>query len=81
MGEPPPLAKVYYDGCPGCAMDSKKESRKGVPYKELLFVAITTIASGRCMVTHLSSTSTLRALARAYVFCNCIYVIFGKKEE
>ena len=26
-------------------------------------------------------TSTLRALARAYVFCNCIYVIFGKKEE
>ena len=56
MGEPPsPQAKVYYDGWPGCAMDSKKESRKGVPYKELLFVAITTIASGRCMVTHLSS--------------------------
>ncbi|KAG2555678.1 hypothetical protein PVAP13_8NG035802 [Panicum virgatum] len=46
MGEPPsPPAKVYYDGCPGCAMDSKKESRKGVPYKELLFVAITTFAS------------------------------------
>ena len=52
MGEPPsPPAKVYYDGCPGCAMDSKKESRKGVPYKELLFVAITTFASGRC-ITH-----------------------------
>ena len=60
MGEPPsPPAKVYYDGCPGCAMDSKKESRKGVPYKELLFVAITTFASGRCMVTHLSSMTLL----------------------
>ncbi|RLN28163.1 protein ZINC INDUCED FACILITATOR-LIKE 1-like [Panicum miliaceum] len=48
MGEPPPPPpppKVYYDGCPGCAMDRKKESRKGVPYKELLFVGITTFAS------------------------------------
>ena len=48
MGEqPPPAAKVYYDGCPGCAMDSKKDSRQGVPYKELLFVGATTFASGR----------------------------------
>ncbi|KAG2559876.1 hypothetical protein PVAP13_8KG026551 [Panicum virgatum] len=46
MGEqPPPPAKVYYDGCPGCAMDSKKDSRQGVPYKELLFVGATTFAS------------------------------------
>jgi hypothetical protein len=44
MGEP---AKVYYDGCPGCAMDRRKESREGVPYKELLFVGTTTFASGR----------------------------------
>ncbi|XP_025807517.1 protein ZINC INDUCED FACILITATOR-LIKE 1-like isoform X2 [Panicum hallii] len=42
MGEP---AKVYYDGCPGCAMDRRKESREGVPYKELLFVGTTTFAS------------------------------------
>jgi hypothetical protein len=41
-----PPAKVYYDGCPGCAMDRKKESRRGIPYKELLFVAILTLASG-----------------------------------
>ncbi|XP_023157998.1 transporter of mugineic acid2 isoform X4 [Zea mays] len=37
--------KVYYDGCPGCAMDRRKESRAGVPYKELLFVAAATFAS------------------------------------
>nr|CAB3488992.1 unnamed protein product [Digitaria exilis] len=52
MGEPPPPqppspvpAKVYYDDCPGCAMDKKKETHKGVPYKELLFVGITSFAS------------------------------------
>lgn len=39
-------AKVYYDGCPGCAVDRKKETHAGVPYKELLFVATTTFASG-----------------------------------
>ncbi|KAG8089161.1 hypothetical protein GUJ93_ZPchr0011g27117 [Zizania palustris] len=51
MGEeappsPLPAARpVFYDGCPGCAMDRKKESNQGVPYKELLFVGITTVAS------------------------------------
>ncbi|XP_021316535.1 protein ZINC INDUCED FACILITATOR-LIKE 1 isoform X2 [Sorghum bicolor] len=48
MGEestPAPAAKVYYEGCPGCAMDRKKETQSGVPYKELLFVATTTFAS------------------------------------
>ncbi|CAN6335473.1 unnamed protein product [Urochloa humidicola] len=49
MGEPPQPpphpAKVYYDGCPGCAMDRKKETRKGVPYKELTFVGIISFAS------------------------------------
>jgi hypothetical protein len=43
---PPAPAKVYYDGCPGCAMDRKKETQSGVPYKELLFVATTTFVSG-----------------------------------
>ncbi|CAO2143174.1 unnamed protein product [Urochloa humidicola] len=51
MGEPPQQqpatapAKVYCDGCPGCAMDRKKETCKGVPYKELIFVGIITFAS------------------------------------
>ncbi|KAL6595633.1 hypothetical protein ACP70R_047973 [Stipagrostis hirtigluma subsp. patula] len=41
----PAPAKVYYDGCPGCGMERRKESSKGVPYKELLFVGVTTFAS------------------------------------
>ncbi|KAL6905685.1 hypothetical protein ACP4OV_003286 [Aristida adscensionis] len=42
---PAPAMRLYVDGCPGCDMERKKESNKGVPYKELFFVAITTIAS------------------------------------
>uniref|UniRef100_A0A453KBW1 Major facilitator superfamily (MFS) profile domain-containing protein n=1 Tax=Aegilops tauschii subsp. strangulata TaxID=200361 RepID=A0A453KBW1_AEGTS len=38
-------AKVYYEGCPGCAMERRKESSTGTPYKELFFVGITTFAS------------------------------------
>ncbi|VAI30023.1 unnamed protein product [Triticum turgidum subsp. durum] len=49
MGESPSLApapaKVYYDGCPGCAMERRKDSSTGTPYKELFFVGITTFAS------------------------------------
>nr|BAJ96577.1 predicted protein [Hordeum vulgare subsp. vulgare] len=50
MGESPSpapaaVAKVYYDGCPGCAMERRKESTKGTPYKELFFVGIITFAS------------------------------------
>ncbi|KAL5204100.1 hypothetical protein ABZP36_008971 [Zizania latifolia] len=49
MGEvapPSPAARlVFYDGCPGCAMERKTQSRQGIPYKELIFVGITTIAS------------------------------------
>ncbi|KAL6595634.1 hypothetical protein ACP70R_047974 [Stipagrostis hirtigluma subsp. patula] len=41
----PPATMLYVDGCPGCAMERKKESNKGIPYKELFFVAVTTIAS------------------------------------
>ncbi|CAL4995741.1 unnamed protein product [Urochloa decumbens] len=34
------------EGCPGCAMDRRKASSKGrIPYKELFFVGITTLAS------------------------------------
>ncbi|CAL4911044.1 unnamed protein product [Urochloa decumbens] len=42
---PPPATSLYVDGCPGCAIERKKEINKGIPYKELLFVAATTIAS------------------------------------
>lgn len=42
---PAAAAKAYYEGCPGCAMERKKESSTGTPYKELFFVGITTFAS------------------------------------
>jgi len=45
MGEEAPTA-VYVDGCPGCAIERKKEANKGIPYKEFFFVAVTTVASG-----------------------------------
>ncbi|EEC68817.1 hypothetical protein OsI_37381 [Oryza sativa Indica Group] len=39
------MRAVFYDGCPGCAMELKLESSQGIPYKEFFFVGITTIAS------------------------------------
>ncbi|WVZ85309.1 hypothetical protein U9M48_032254 [Paspalum notatum var. saurae] len=45
MDEEAPTIASYVEGCPGCAMERKKASNKGIPYKELFFVAITTIAS------------------------------------
>jgi hypothetical protein len=45
---PPPAAapKVFYEGCPGCAMERKVENNTGIPYKELSFVGVTSLASG-----------------------------------
>lgn len=38
-------AACHHAGCPGCAMDRRKESLRGrMPYKELFFVAATTLA-------------------------------------
>jgi MFS family permease len=47
MGEeaPPTPPALYVDGCPGCAIERKKEANKGIPYKEFFFVAVTTVAS------------------------------------
>ncbi|CAM0950354.1 unnamed protein product [Alopecurus aequalis] len=41
----PVPAKTYYEGCPGCAIERRKESSTGIPYKELSFVGITTFVS------------------------------------
>uniref|UniRef100_A0ACD5Y4I1 Uncharacterized protein n=1 Tax=Avena sativa TaxID=4498 RepID=A0ACD5Y4I1_AVESA len=41
----PAPAKTYYDGCPGCAIERRKESSTGIPYRELSFVGITTFVS------------------------------------
>ncbi|GJN13870.1 hypothetical protein PR202_gb00621 [Eleusine coracana subsp. coracana] len=40
-----PATMQYVEGCPGCAMERKKQTCKGIPYKELFFVAITSIAT------------------------------------
>ncbi|KAK3139257.1 hypothetical protein QOZ80_5AG0380310 [Eleusine coracana subsp. coracana] len=40
-----PAMMQYVEGCPGCAMERKKQMCKGIPYKELFFVAITSIAT------------------------------------
>ncbi|KAJ1256588.1 hypothetical protein BS78_K000800 [Paspalum vaginatum] len=45
MDQEAPTIASYVEGCPGCAMERKKASNKGIPYKELFLVAITTIAS------------------------------------
>jgi hypothetical protein len=44
--ETPPTTMQFVEGCPGCAMERKKLVNKGVPHKELFFVAITSIATG-----------------------------------
>uniref|UniRef100_A0A8I7B7Q3 Major facilitator superfamily (MFS) profile domain-containing protein n=1 Tax=Hordeum vulgare subsp. vulgare TaxID=112509 RepID=A0A8I7B7Q3_HORVV len=42
---PSPPETVYYEGCPGCAMERKKENSTGTPYKEFFYVGVTTFAS------------------------------------
>ncbi|XP_037429939.1 protein ZINC INDUCED FACILITATOR-LIKE 1-like isoform X2 [Triticum dicoccoides] len=42
---PSPPEMVYYEGCPGCAMERKKENNTGTPYKEFFYVGVTTLAS------------------------------------
>jgi hypothetical protein len=44
---------VYYEGCPGCAMERKKENSTGTPYKEFFYVGVTTLASGASLTLHL----------------------------
>jgi hypothetical protein len=58
---PPPeeAAPVYYEGCPGCAMERKVENSTGIPYKEFVFVGVTSLASGTYMRTPPPSTSAL----------------------
>ncbi|XP_072975084.1 protein ZINC INDUCED FACILITATOR-LIKE 1-like isoform X1 [Typha angustifolia] len=41
----PLLKKFYYENCPGCAHDQKKELHRGIPYKEFLYVWIATLCT------------------------------------
>jgi hypothetical protein len=43
----PPVPAPAVEGCPGCAMEWRKEnSNVRIPYKEFFFVGVTTLASG-----------------------------------
>lgn len=41
----PLLEKVYYEGCPGCRVDRKKDSNPGLPYLEFFYVWIVTLCA------------------------------------
>ncbi|KAI7728184.1 hypothetical protein M8C21_006356 [Ambrosia artemisiifolia] len=40
----PLLEKVYYEGCPGCCVDQKKEVQTGLPIKEVFCIWIVTLS-------------------------------------
>ncbi|URE16918.1 major facilitator superfamily antiporter [Musa troglodytarum] len=43
--EPLLKRKVYFDGCPGCKQDRRKEASSGIPYKEFFYVWIITLCT------------------------------------
>ncbi|KAG9454965.1 hypothetical protein H6P81_007869 [Aristolochia fimbriata] len=43
--EQPLLKKIYYDNCPGCEREQRNELRRGIPFKEFMFVAITVLCA------------------------------------
>ncbi|XP_068658242.1 protein ZINC INDUCED FACILITATOR 1-like isoform X1 [Aristolochia californica] len=43
--EQPLLKKIYYENCPGCEQEQRNELRRGIPYKEFVFVAITVLCA------------------------------------
>ncbi|RWW39216.1 hypothetical protein BHE74_00055473 [Ensete ventricosum] len=45
--EPLLKRKVYFDGCPGCKQDRRKEASSGIPYKEFFYVWIITLCTDR----------------------------------
>ncbi|KAK6934035.1 Major facilitator superfamily, partial [Dillenia turbinata] len=39
------LDKVYYENCPGCRIEQRKEMQRGLPIKELLFIWIVVLSA------------------------------------
>lgn len=37
---------MYYESCPGCKLERRKEERRGIPYKEFLYAWIVTLCTG-----------------------------------
>ncbi|XP_058079219.1 protein ZINC INDUCED FACILITATOR 1-like [Magnolia sinica] len=44
--EVPLLEKVYYENCPGCKQDQINEERRGIPFKEFLYIWIVILCTG-----------------------------------
>ncbi|TVU50734.1 hypothetical protein EJB05_02121, partial [Eragrostis curvula] len=83
----PPATMLYVDGCPGCAMEQRKQMSKSIPYKELFFVAITSIATGKYQLhaPYNSRQYVLSALPISALFPFLYFMIedlqVAKKEE
>ncbi|XP_010922099.1 protein ZINC INDUCED FACILITATOR-LIKE 1 isoform X4 [Elaeis guineensis] len=41
----PLLEKVYFENCPGCKQEKKKDTNPGIPYKEFAFVWMVTLCT------------------------------------
>ncbi|XP_038980700.1 protein ZINC INDUCED FACILITATOR-LIKE 1-like isoform X2 [Phoenix dactylifera] len=41
----PLLEKVYFENCPGCKQEKKKDANPGIPYKEFAFVWMVTLCT------------------------------------
>ncbi|WOK96781.1 protein ZINC INDUCED FACILITATOR-LIKE 1-like [Canna indica] len=41
----PLLRKAYFENCPGCKQDRRKEANSGIPYKEFFYVWIVTLCT------------------------------------
>ncbi|KAK1292574.1 Protein ZINC INDUCED FACILITATOR-LIKE 1 [Acorus calamus] len=39
------LKKVYYENCPGCKVDQRKDTHEGIPIKEFFYVWLLTLAT------------------------------------
>ncbi|GJN28385.1 hypothetical protein PR202_gb16498 [Eleusine coracana subsp. coracana] len=50
---------VYFDGCPGCAVDRRKAENPGIPYANLLYVWIVTLCTGTPSFASIQSQSWL----------------------
>lgn len=50
--EEPLLERVYFENCPGCKIDRKKDANLGMPYKEFFYVWIVTLTTGKPIFTY-----------------------------
>ncbi|GJN07073.1 hypothetical protein PR202_ga24865 [Eleusine coracana subsp. coracana] len=59
---------VYFDGCPGCAVDRRKAENPGIPYGNFLYVWIVTLCTGTPSFASIQSQSWL---AMSEIAANC----------